>query len=103
MIDTIPVVTQTRLEADPENSKTLEGLLAEEAKGTDKTATQGLLWLLRGLEFTLIGMKNALEDEKKELSVSFTEGYASTLKPHHNWVVKGVFSVSVAIFILSVQ
>lgn len=83
------------MDADPENSKTLEGMLAEEAKGSDKKGTQALLWLLRGLEFTLIGMKNSLEDENKELSVSFTEGYQSTLKPFHNFVVKGIFAVRI--------
>lgn len=73
-------------------------MLAEEAKGNDKTATQALLWLLRGQEFTLIGMKGTLADDKKELSVSFTEGYESTLKPFHNFLVKGVFAVRIVVY-----
>ncbi|KIM32852.1 hypothetical protein M408DRAFT_6268 [Serendipita vermifera MAFF 305830] len=85
---------QTRLDADPTNSATLEGMLAEEAKGSDKTATQALLWLLRGLEFTLVGLKRSLEDPNEELSVSFNNSYNTTLKAFHSFVVRPVFSLA---------
>jgi hypothetical protein len=50
---------EARLDADPGNSFTLEGMLAEEAKGTDKTGTQALLWLLRCPPHRLIAAKGA--------------------------------------------
>ncbi|PVG03246.1 glycolipid transfer protein [Serendipita vermifera] len=87
---------QARLDKDPVNSATLEGLLAEEAKGTDKTATQGLMWLLRGLEFTLKGLQHTYDNPTTALSTSFRESYKVTLSQYHSWVVKPVFSMAMA-------
>ena len=68
--------------------------MVENEKGEKKrTATEGLLWLLRGLEFTCKALQNAQADNAKELSVAFTESYGATLKQFHNFVVKGIFSV----------
>lgn len=87
---------QTRLTADPVNSATLEGMLAAEAKGSDKTATQGLLWLLRGLEFTLVGLQSSLANPNEELSKSFTTSYGKTLSNFHNFLARGAFKVAMA-------
>lgn len=50
----------------------------------------------RGLDFTAQGLKRNVDDQNEELSVSFTKAYEATLKKHHNFVVKGLFSVSPA-------
>ena len=50
---------RARYDAAPSKSATLE-LLVENEKGEKKrTATEGLLWLLRGLEFTCKALQNA--------------------------------------------
>ena len=71
-------------------------LEAEAAAGGDKTATQALLWLLRGLQFTMIALQFNQADSAQELSVSFSKAYDSTLKKFHNFIVKGIFSVSIS-------
>ncbi|KAJ7051821.1 glycolipid transfer protein domain-containing protein [Mycena amicta] len=58
-----------------------------------RTATEGLLWLLRGLSFTCKALQNAQANKKEELSAAFTKSYENTLKKFHNFVVKGIFSV----------
>lgn len=63
-------------------------------KGEKKrTATEGLLWLLRGLAFTCKALQAAQADAAVELSAAFTQAYDVTLKKYHNFVVKGIFSV----------
>ena len=69
-------------------------MLAAEATEGVHTATQALLWLLRGLQFTMIALQYNQGDSAQELSVSFSKAYEGTLKKYHNFVVKGVFAVS---------
>lgn len=71
-------------------------LLVENEKGEKKrVATEGLMWLLRGLSFTCKGLQHTQADEKLELSDAFTKAYEATLKKFHNFVVKGAFSVCI--------
>lgn len=68
----------------------------ENEKGEKKrTATEGLMWLLRGLSFTCKALQVAQANKSKELSASFSEAYDATLKKYHNFVVKGIFAVRV--------
>lgn len=69
----------------------LEAELAEKAT----TATQALLWLLRGLKFTMIALQLNQADSTQELNVSFSKAYEGTLKTYHNFIVKGIFAVSI--------
>jgi hypothetical protein len=90
---------RARLGDHPVDSKTLEGMLeAEAAEGKDKTATQALLWLLRGLQFTMIALRLNQADSTQELSLSFTNAYEGTLKKYHNFIVKGIFAVGTFYF-----
>ncbi|EMD33710.1 hypothetical protein CERSUDRAFT_87038 [Gelatoporia subvermispora B] len=85
---------RARYDAAPEKSVTLE-LLVENEKGEKKrTATEGLLWLLRGLSFTCTALQNAQANPGEELSVAFSKAYDVTLKKFHNFVVKGIFAVA---------
>ncbi|KAF8902903.1 het-c2 protein [Gymnopilus junonius] len=85
---------KARYEATPTLSSTLE-LLVENEKGEKKrTATEGLLWLLRGLSFTCKALQNAQSNKTEELSAAFTKSYEVTLKKFHNFVVKGIFAVA---------
>jgi hypothetical protein len=52
------------------------------------------MWLLRGLSFTCKALQNAQANKKEELAAAFTKSYEATLKRFHNFIVKGIFSVS---------
>ncbi|KAJ3054523.1 hypothetical protein HK097_001598 [Rhizophlyctis rosea] len=79
---------------NPTKYNTLQNLvIAERAEGK-KTATEGLLWLKRGLEFTATGLRRNLNDKNEELNVSFQRAYEQTLSQYHNFLVKPVFSLA---------
>lgn len=84
---------RARYDAAPAQSTTLE-LLVENEKGEKKrTATEGLMWLLRALSFTCKALQNSQANKSEELTTAFTKSYEGTLKKFHNFVVKGVFAV----------
>jgi len=85
---------RTRLTAHPVDSKTLEGMLEAEVAEKATTATQALLWLLRGLQFTMIALQLNQADSCQELSASFSLAYEKTLRQYHNFIVKGIFAVA---------
>ncbi|KAF4621369.1 hypothetical protein D9613_000314 [Agrocybe pediades] len=73
------------------NIKTIE----KNEKGEKKrTATEGLMWLLRGLSFTCKALENAQKNKSEELATAFSNSYEATLKKFHNFVVKGIFAVA---------
>lgn len=84
---------RTRFLATPAQSATLEALVENEKGEKKRTATEGLLWLLRGLKFTQIALARSQADKSEELTVSFTKAYEATLKKFHSFVVKPLFSV----------
>lgn len=55
-----------------------------------------LLLPIRGLEFMSIALNKNLENESEELSVSFKNAYGPTLKPHHSFVIKPIFSAAMS-------
>ncbi|GIK01793.1 hypothetical protein Aspvir_005834 [Aspergillus viridinutans] len=81
--------------AAPAESETLQALVVNELKTGKHVATEGLLWLVRGLDFTVQALRHNL-DKETELSVSFREAYGNTLKPHHSFVVKPIFSAAMS-------
>jgi len=85
---------RTRYDAATDKSKTLEELVKNEQGEKKRTATEGLMWLLRGLKFTCIGLQRSTKDQSEELSVSFTKAYEETLKKHHSIIVRPIFSVA---------
>ncbi|GAA6061851.1 hypothetical protein JCM10212_000768 [Sporobolomyces blumeae] len=83
-----------RYEAYPAQSQTLENLVDAEKVEKKKTATEGLLWLLRGLKFTQTALQRSQANKEEELAVSFQEAYNVTLKQHHSFVVRPVFALA---------
>lgn len=83
-----------RHDQTPEKSDTLENLVRNEMAEKRKEATQGLLWLIRGLSFTCKAIQQTQADPAKQLSTAFNESYADTLKPYHSFIVRPIFSVS---------
>ncbi|KAF9452770.1 glycolipid transfer protein [Macrolepiota fuliginosa MF-IS2] len=85
---------KARYNAVSEKSKTLESLVENEKGEKKRTATEGLLWLLRGLSFTCGALQKVQADKKQELAAAFSKSYEENLKQFHNFVVKGIFSVA---------
>merc|ERR1712230_356132 len=86
---------RNRYNAAPAQSQTLEQLVENEKGEKKRTATEGLLWLLRGLRFTQVALQRSHANKEEELSVSFTKAYEETLKKHHSFVVRPVFGLAV--------
>ncbi|KAG8740914.1 hypothetical protein FRC10_003573 [Ceratobasidium sp. 414] len=85
---------RVRQTSHPAESVTLEKLVENEWKEKKRPATEGLMWLLRGLAFTCVALQKSQANNEDELSMSFSSSYEATLKPHHNFVVKGAFAVA---------
>lgn len=54
-----------------------------------------------GLDFTLQSLERSEANPGEELSVSFTKGYENTLRTHHSFVIRPVFSVECLLFLSS--
>ncbi|ORX55193.1 glycolipid transfer protein [Hesseltinella vesiculosa] len=85
---------RTRFLSNPTANNTLENLVANEAHEKKRVATEGLLWLIRGLDFTAQALRRSLTDVSEELNVSFTKAYEGTLRKFHSIVVRPVFSLA---------
>ncbi|KAL6240000.1 hypothetical protein BDW75DRAFT_196685 [Aspergillus navahoensis] len=81
--------------AAPGESQTLQALVLNELKTKKHVATEGLVWLVRGLEFTAKALRHNL-DNGTELSDSFRDAYGKTLKQHHSFVIKPIFSAAMS-------
>ncbi|KAI0088166.1 het-c2 protein [Irpex rosettiformis] len=85
---------RTRYNAAPTQSATLEELVINEKGEKKRIATEGLLWLLRGLDFTCKALQNAQAKKETELTDAFTEAYGVTLKQYHSFVVRPIFALA---------
>ncbi|CAK9435358.1 uncharacterized protein LODBEIA_P00850 [Lodderomyces beijingensis] len=85
---------RSKLLEDPIKSSTLQDLVLAESTTKSKTATQGLLWLSRGLQFTAQAMRETVDQPDKELTVTFTDAYNKTLSKYHGMLVKPVFKLA---------
>ncbi|KAG0368228.1 glycolipid transfer protein domain-containing protein [Gamsiella multidivaricata] len=79
---------------NPAANSTLQNLVNGEIAEKKKTATEGLLWLTRGLDFTLQSLERSEANPNEELSVSFTKGYENTLRQYHGMLVRPVFAMA---------
>ncbi|CAO3610706.1 unnamed protein product [Mucor fragilis] len=83
-----------RLLSNPTANATLQDLMATEAPEKKRVATEGLLWLTRGLDFTAQALRRSMDNPAEELNTSFTKAYEATLRKHHNMLVRPVFSLA---------
>ncbi|KAI1497862.1 glycolipid transfer protein [Biscogniauxia marginata] len=95
MLGNVKKIRERQL-ATPDESEYLQDLCINELKTKKHIATEGLLWLTRGLEFTCIALSQNLAQEAEELSTSFRNAYGVTLKPHHGLLIKPVFSAAMS-------
>ncbi|KAI1123443.1 glycolipid transfer protein domain-containing protein [Nemania abortiva] len=82
--------------AAPAESETLQALVLNELKSKSHKATEGLVWLVRGLDFTCIALSQNLAKGGEELAESFRNAYGATLKPFHGFLIKPVFSAAMS-------
>ncbi|KAH6718003.1 glycolipid transfer protein domain-containing protein [Leptodontidium sp. 2 PMI_412] len=82
--------------AAPAESATLQELVVNELKTKKHTATEALVWLVRGLDFTCIALSQNLALPTEELAASFRNAYGNTLKPHHSFLIKPIFSAAMS-------
>ncbi|KAF2101530.1 glycolipid transfer protein [Rhizodiscina lignyota] len=87
---------RTRQSEAPAESATLQSLVQNELKAKKHTATEGLVWLNRGLDFTAQALRQNVSNPTEELSNSFRAAYGETLKPHHSFMVKPIFSAAMS-------
>ncbi|KAL4931050.1 GLTP domain-containing protein [Aspergillus undulatus] len=85
-----------RQQAAPEESATLQVLVLNELKTKKHVAAEGLVWLVRGLDFTAQSLRHNIDNTSKELSESFRDAYGRTLKPHHSMFIKPIFSAAMS-------
>ncbi|KAF5101895.1 hypothetical protein D0Z03_000514 [Geotrichum reessii] len=78
----------------PATSETLQDIVLAEKDQKKRDATQGLLWLTRGLSFTAKALRKSITNPNEELTVSFTDSYNETLTKYHNMIVRGIFKVA---------
>lgn len=72
----------------------LKDIVLSESGQKKRDATQGLLWLTRGLEFTAVAIRNSVSDPNQELAASFTNSYNETLTKFHSFAVRPVFKLA---------
>ncbi|KAK5175515.1 uncharacterized protein LTR77_000654 [Saxophila tyrrhenica] len=87
---------RTRQLASPLDSSTLQSLVSTELATKKHTATEALLWLTRGLDFTAQALRHNMDNPSEELSTSFRSAYGNTLKQHHSFVIKPIFSAAMS-------
>ncbi|KAL0264787.1 hypothetical protein SLS55_000739 [Diplodia seriata] len=80
----------------PADSETLQALVINEIAEKKHTAAEGLLWLTRGLDFTAQALRENIKNPTQELADSFRTAYGNTLKPHHSFVIKPIFSAAMS-------
>ncbi|KIV83827.1 hypothetical protein PV11_05816 [Exophiala sideris] len=105
MLGNIKKVRERQLAA-PEGSSTLQSLVKTELASKSHKATEGVLWLVRGLDFTAQALRADLTNNagvsanaqkpNKELSESFRAAYKNTLAPHHGFMIKPIFSAAMS-------
>jgi len=88
---------ENKYKENPELNKNLQDLVRMEWNSTKtRTATEGLLWLRRGLDFVCTSVGLTLASPNKELKETFTEGYKKTLSQYHNFLVRPIFSMAMS-------
>ncbi|SCU94582.1 LANO_0E07250g1_1 [Lachancea nothofagi CBS 11611] len=78
----------------PSESSTLQDLVTNERGSGHKSASEGLLWLTRGLQFTAQALRETVEHPDLELTKTFTDAYNKTLTKYHGMLIRPVFKLA---------
>lgn len=95
MLGNVAKIRKRQLEA-PGDSATLQSLVRNELKIKKHNATEGLLWLFRGLQFMYQALSRNLASETEELNTSFNAAYGKTLSNFHNFLARGGFKLAMS-------
>ncbi|GLI77257.1 hypothetical protein PoHVEF18_005545 [Penicillium ochrochloron] len=81
---------QERYNKAPAESQTLQDLVRNELKSGQHKATEGLLWLVRGLQFTAASLRLSINNPSEELNASFLGAYKAQggLSTHHGYIIR---------------
>lgn len=60
------------------------------------SALANLHFYYRGLDFTAQSLRHNIDNASKELSESFRDAYGNTLKKHHSFIIKPIFSAAMS-------
>lgn len=85
---------RTRLLSNPGESATLQDLVVSERAAGKKTASEGLLWLTRGLQFTAQALRETVDNPDLEMTKTFTNAYNKTLIKYHGMLVRPIFKLA---------
>jgi len=58
--------------------------------------TDNVFFFHSGLDFTAQALRHNITNSSKELADSFRDAYGNTLKPHHSFLVKPIFSAAMS-------
>jgi Glycolipid transfer protein (GLTP) len=95
--DSEPKKVRDRQLAAPLESTTLQKLVKSELATKKHAGTEGLLWLVRGLDFCAQALRADINaGGSQELSTSFRGAYKTSLAPYHSFLVKPVFSAAMS-------
>ncbi|KAJ8042897.1 Glycolipid transfer protein B [Holothuria leucospilota] len=89
-----------RYEENPERFKTLHDMVEDEIERekTDakNSATDALIWLVRGLYFicSFVQSISKHDPSKENIQPCLQQAYTKALKVHHNWIVQKTIGVS---------
>ncbi|KAI0784740.1 het-c2 protein [Abortiporus biennis] len=83
-----------RYNAFPDKSSTLELLVVNEKGEKKRKATEGLMWLLRGLAFTCKALLISQANATQELAESFTKAYGLTLEKFHGFLTQKAIALA---------
>jgi Glycolipid transfer protein (GLTP) len=86
--DSEPKKVRDRQLAAPLESTTLQKLVKSELATKKHAGTEGLLWLVRGLDFCAQALRADINaGGSQELSTSFRGAYKTSLAPYHSFLV----------------
>ncbi|SCU93559.1 LAFA_0F17040g1_1 [Lachancea sp. 'fantastica'] len=83
-----------RYTAATAESTTLQDLVVNERGSGHKSASEGLLWLNRGLQFTAQALRETMDNPELELTKTFTDAYNKTLTKYHGMLIRPVFKLA---------
>lgn len=70
------------------NALTIPALLQHESDAKQTTASEGLVWLTRGLIFLFGSLEKFVESNSIDYKDAVIDSYEETLEPHHPWFLK---------------
>jgi pleckstrin family protein A (phosphoinositide binding specific) protein 8 len=95
-----------RYQSNPEKFSTLQSMVVHELETNThearNSATDALLWLKRAIEFIQEFVAEVAGGEHS-LDIAAGKAYTKCLRRYHNWIVRGMFSVSGISLVVYVQ